>query len=423
MTEISAEYAAQLDTQDELAAFRQRFLVDDPSLIYLDGNSLGRMPLAAAEMVRKATQDQWGSRLVRAWPEGWVGLSRRLGAKIAQLIGADEDEVIVCDSTSVNLFKLVSAAIEYQCMGKSCAPVVVTDDMNFPTDLYVMQGCTKSYGAELRVIESKDGMSPDTDGIVVSMAHGLALLSLTHVAFKSGALHDMQRLTSAAHKMGALALWDLSHSVGAVPLNLRNCDVDLAVGCTYKYLNGGPGSPAFLYVRRDLQQKLENPICGWFGERAPFDFRLKYEPAYDIGRFLAGTPPILSMVGIEAGVDLLLEAGIDRLREKSIRQTEYLISLFDEWLAPLGFTLKSPRVADSRGSHVSIGHPDAWRVDRALIEEMNVIPDFRAPDCIRFGVTPLYTTFTEIREAIERLAQVATEGLHLKYDDERAAVT
>jgi kynureninase len=250
-----------------------------------------------------------------------------------------------------------------------------------------------------------------------------ALVSLSHVTFKSGFLYDAEAVTERAHQVGALVLWDLSHSVGAVPIQLDRWGVDLAVGCTYKYLNGGPGAPAFLYVRRDLQGDALSPIWGWFGQRAPFAFDLEYVPADGVGRFLVGTPPVLSLLAMESALDLLLEAGMERIRQKSVRLTSYLVYLVDTVLAPLGFSLGSPRDPVRRGSHISVRHPDAYRINRALIEEMQTLPDFREPDNIRLGLSPLYTSFAEVWEAVDRLRQVVEEGRHLRYPAERLAVT
>jgi kynureninase len=250
-----------------------------------------------------------------------------------------------------------------------------------------------------------------------------ALVTLSHVAFKSGFLHDAAEVTERAHHKGALVLWDLSHSAGAVPIQLDDWNVDLAVGCTYKYLNGGPGAPAYLYVRRDLQPDLQSPVWGWFGQRTPFDFELDYEAAEGVARFLAGTPPMLSLLAIEPALDLALQAGIDRIRLKSVRLTSYLVYLADAVLAPLGFALGSPRDPERRGSHVSVRHPEGYRINRALIEEMQVLPDFREPDNIRLGLAPLYNSFGEVWEAVERLRRVVEEARYLHYPAERLAVT
>jgi kynureninase len=272
-------------------------------------------------------------------------------------------------------------------------------------------------------VASPDGIHGPMEALRTAIDADTALVSLSHTAFKSAYTYDMRAITALAHEAGALALWDLSHSAGAVPVDLNGANADLAVGCTYKYLNGGPGAPAFLYVRRDLQERLRNPIAGWFSQAAPFAFGLDYQPASGLRRMLTGTPPVLSLAGIEPGVDLLLEAGMDFVRAKSLQQSEYLISLYEKLLRPLGFHLNSPCDPARRGSHVSLGHSDGWRINRALIEQMQVLPDFRAPDNIRLGITPLYTTFDDIRQAVQRLQTVVEARLHERYPLERPAVT
>jgi kynureninase len=413
--------ALHLDQLDPLAAFRDQFVIDEPNLIYLDGNSLGRLPRGAVERLRTLVEDEWGKRLIRGWNEGWFTAGQRVGAKVAHLIGAQPDEVIVSDSTSVNLFKLIMAALA----ARPGRLAVVTDDLNFPSDLYVLQGALRLAGPGyyLKQVRAPDGLVVPTADITAAITPSTALVTLTHTAFRSGAVYDLPAITAAAHQAGALALWDLSHSVGAMPIDLNAAGVDLAVGCTYKYLNGGPGAPAFLYVRRDLQEQLLSPIWGWFGQRGQFDMALDYAPAPGLTRFLVGTPPMLSLAAIEPAVDLLLEAGLDRLRAKSVAQTEFLIEMWEAELAPLGVTLNSPRAAAGRGSHVSLGHPEALRIDRALIEEMNVIPDFRYPDNLRLGVAPLYTRFVDIYDGLDRLRQVLVERRFEKYPVERPAVT
>lgn len=414
-------YAKQLDRQDALANFRSQFVVDDPDLIYLDGNSLGRLSLRTADHVQRVARDQWGRRLIRAWNEGWIDLPQRIGAKIAHLIGAQPDEVLVADSTSVNLFKLAVAALQAQLNRRQ----VITDDLNFPSDLYVLQGAVRTVAGDriLRVLPSPDGIHGPVEALAASIDDDTALVSLSHTAFKSAYTYDLAALTGLAHGHDALVLWDLSHSVGALPIDLNGSGADLAVGCTYKYLNGGPGAPAFLYVRRDLQDHLHNPISGWFGQDAPFEFDLDYRPAPGLRRFLTGTPPILSLAAAEPGVDLLLEAGIERVRAKSQRQTEYLLALWETVLAPHGFYLKSPRDPDRRGSHVSLGHAEALGIDLALIEEMQVLPDFRAPDTIRLGIAPLYTSYADLYEAVRRLEAVVVERRYERYARARPVVT
>ncbi|HZI82342.1 MAG TPA: kynureninase [Casimicrobiaceae bacterium] len=419
-TPLDADFALELDRADALARFREEFVIGDADAIYLDGNSLGRLPRRCVDRMRDVVERQWGGRLIRAWADDWFDAPRRIGAKIARLLGATADEVIVADSTSVNLFKLVIAALKAR-PGRSR---VVTDDLNFPSDLYVLRGALELAGDRaLKVVRSEDGVNAPLAAMADEIDERTALVTLSHTAFKSGYVHDLAAMTALAHRSGALMLWDLSHSVGAMPLALDEAGVDLAVGCTYKYLNGGPGAPAFLYVRRGLQESLPNPVRGWFGQRGPFDFALEYDPAPGIARFLTGTPPTLSLAAIEPAVDLLLEAGLDRLRQKSVRQTEYLIGLWEALLRPRGFSLNSPRDPVRRGSHVSFGHRDGWRIDQALIGDMRVLPDFRHPDNIRFGVAPVYTSFAEIHEAVTRLVRVMDERRYEKYPMGRAAVT
>ena len=418
-TILDADFARRLDREDPLARFRGEFVIADPDTIYLDGNSLGRLPRRSIDRMGEAVEREWGRKLIRAWGEDWLRAPQRIGAKIARLIGASADEVIVADSTSVNLYKLALAAMR----ARPGRDKVVTDDLNFPSDIYVLQGVLRPAGGRLETARSSDGITAPVDALAKAIDERTALVTLSHTAFKSGFVHDMAALTDLAHRAGALMLWDLSHSAGAMPLSLAEANVDLAVGCTYKYLNGGPGAPAFLYVRRDLQERLANPIQGWFGQRDAFDFQLEYDPAQGIGRFLTGTPATLSIAAIEPGVDLVLEAGLDRLRDKSVRQTEYLIDLWEALLQPLGFTLNSPRDSERRGSHVSFGHADGWRIDQALIEDMHVLPDFRHPDNIRFGIAPIYTSFAEIHEAVTRLVRVMSERRYEKYPSARADVT
>ena len=421
MDALSADFAADLDRQDELAPFRDQFVSAEPGLIYLDGNSLGRLPRRAAERVRVAVEDEWGRRLIRGWNEGWFTAARRLGAQIAGLIGAGADDVIVSDSTSVNFFKLAAAALA----ARPGRRVIVTDDLNFPSDLYLLQGVARllNQGHTLRVVHSPDGLSVPLEALAAAVQPDTALVALSHVAYRSGFLYDLPAVTALTQAAGALMLWDLSHSAGAVPVDLAAANVDLAVGCTYKYLNGGPGAPAYLYVRGDWQAELLNPIWGWFGQRDQFAMAPDYAPAPGLERFLVGTPPVLSLAAIEAGVELVRAAGPERLRAKSMRLSQYLLTLWRAWLEPLGVTLNSPADPARRGSHVALGHPDGWRINRALIESMHVIPDFRPPDSIRLGLAPLYTSFADVHEALRRFRQVLAEGRHAAYPAGRPAVT
>jgi len=417
--------AHDLDAQDELGSFRDEFVIADPNLIYLDGNSLGRLPKRTVEFMRYAIEDEWGKRLIRVWNDGWINTPTELGAKIAGLVGAQADEILVTEATSINLFKLALAALQ----ARPNRTRIVSDVLNFPSDLYILQGIVDLLGKNHRLthIPSQDGITISPEAVEAAIEEQTALVCLTHVAFKSAFMYDMARVTELAHAVGALTLWDLSHSVGAVPVDLNSCNVDLAVGCTYKYLNGGPGSPAFLYVRRDLQKQLSQPMWGWFSAKDPFSFELDFTPASDISRYRVGTAPMLSMKALEPSIDILLDAGMNRLRDKSVRQTEYLIFLADQWLIPLGFTLGSPRQPEIRGSHVSLRHPESYRINRALIESpppaTRVIPDFRAPDNIRLGITPLYTTFAEIHQALDRMRTIVEGKIYEAYSDERLKVT
>jgi kynureninase len=419
--QVGPDYARQLDAGDELASFREAFVIDDPQLLYMDGNSLGRLAHGTSNRLKKAVDGEWGQELIRGWNQGWYQAPSRAGEKIAQIIGAAPGQVTVCDSTSVNLFKLVLSALALR-PGRGR---IVSDVLNFPSDLYILQGCIQLLGNrhQLSLTPSSDGIYPDLDALNEALDENTALVTLSQVTFKSGFLYEVESITRRAHQAGALVLWDLSHSAGAVPIELDLWGVDLAVGCTYKYLNGGPGAPAFLYVRRELQEQARSPIWGWFGQREPFAFDLDYTPSPGITHWLAGTPPVLSLLAIEPAIDLLVEAGMPAIRRKSILLTSYLVHLIDHVLAPLGFSLGSPRHPDQRGSHVSLRHPEGYRINRALIEEMQVLPDFREPDNIRLGLAPLYTTFFEVWEAVERIRQVAVEEKYRNYPQERLPVT
>jgi len=410
--------AASLDSTDALAGFRDRFLIDNSQLIYLDGNSLGRLPKNALGIIDEVTHRQWGERLIRSWNEGWWELQLRLGDQLAPLIGAESGEVIISDSTSVNVYKLALAALD----ARPDRSTIVTDDLNFPTDLYILEGIAERTGRSLRIVQS-DGVIGPVEHLGAAIDEDTALVSLSHTVFKSGYTYDLGEITRLAHEAGALVLWDCSHSVGAVPIDLDSADVDLAVGCTYKYLNGGPGSPAWLYVRSDLQDRLTNPITAWWGHAEPFRFGLEFEPVAGIRRFHTGTMPILSLAAIEAGVADVLDAGIDQIRDKSVQLSEYLIDQVEEHLAPLGFGVASPRDVELRGSHVSVSHPDAWPLTRALVETVQVVPDYRTPDNLRFGLAPLYNTFVEVHTAVQRLLRIVETEAHLAFSDATADVT
>ena len=408
MTRAEAE---ALDHGDALAHFRSRFVLEGP-VIYADGNSLGRLPEATIERLGRVV-DTWGSKLVTAWPE-WIDRPLEVGDLLAEgVLGANRGEVLVCDSTTVNLFKLAAAALARK------PGALVTDADNFPTDRYVLEGL-----GELVAFAADPIDGPTADDVTrVCAGRDVSVVCLSHVAYRSGALADVRATTDAAHDAGALVLLDVSHSAGVVPIELESAGVDLAVGCTYKYLNAGPGSPAFLYVRAALQEELRSPIWGWFGQRDQFAMGPAYDPVPGIGRFLAGTPSILGLAAVEVGAELVREAGIEALRRKSVALTELVVSLHDERLAQLGFELGTPRDPKLRGGHVSVRHADAWRICRALIERAHVVPDFRAPDSIRLGLPPLYTRFVDAWDVVDRLALLVESGEHGLVDDAPARVT
>jgi kynureninase len=411
-------HAEALDRADALAGFREHFVLSDPLRIYADGNSLGRLPHETVERI-EALVREWGDRLVGGWEE-WIELPVRIGDEIGDVIGARPGETLACDSTTINLYKLASAALDLA--GEQRALLV--DEHDFPTDRYVLEGIAAGRGLELRRMASDPVSGPSADDVARAAGTGdVALVVLSHVSYRSGALADLRAITEAAHDAGALILWDLSHSAGVVPVALAESGADLAVGCTYKYLNAGPGAPAFLFVRTELQEQMRSPIWGWFGQRDQFAMGPRYEPASGIERFLAGTPPVLGLAAVEAGVDLILEAGVERAYEKARALTELLIALHDERLAPLGLRLNTPRDPSRRGAHVSLGHDEGWRLCRALIERADVIPDFRPPDTVRLGFAPLYSRLVDVWDTVDRLAWLVETGVYREVAARPARVT
>jgi kynureninase len=395
----SRQEALALDAADPMAGVREGFEFPE-GIVYLDGNSLGPPPKGVSERIGELIRDEWGTDLIQSWTKNeWIDLPERVAAAIAGLIGANSDEVAVADSTSVNIFKLLGAALRLR-PGRQ---VIVSERQNFGTDLYVAQGVADLLGehVELRLVERSQ--------IHLALLDDVAVLMLTHVDFRSGEMHDMHAMTQAAHEAGALALWDLAHSAGAVPVDLEACAVDLAVGCGYKYLNGGPGAPAFAYVSRRHHDSLRTPLWGWMGHEAPFDFEVEYRPAKGVGRLRVGTPPILSLAALECGVKGIAEIGVDALRTKSVALTELFIALVDRECAGHGFELASPREAGRRGSQVSLRHPEGYAIMQALIAD-GVIGDFRAPDLLRFGFAPAYLRFVDVWDAVATLRRIMDEG-------------
>jgi kynureninase len=403
----------RLDAADPLAHARARFRVPQ-SVIYLDGNSLGALPVTTPARIAEVTEKEWGEDLIRSWnTHDWIGLPAKIGARIAPLIGAEIGDVIAADSTSINLFKLAAAGLHLNAPRR----VIVSERGNFPTDLYVLQGLQDMLGGavELRLVAREE--------ISSALDENVALLVLTHIHYRTGALHNMRALNDAAHAAGALALWDLSHSAGAVELFLDRDGADLAIGCGYKYLNGGPGAPAFLYVARRHQPQLCQPLCGWMGHAAPFDFGDMYKPAEGILRTLCGTPSVLAMAALEEGVATFDGVAMREVRDKSKALGDLFLSLVKSRCAEANFEIACPRDAGLRSSQVSLRHRAGYAIVQALIAQ-SVIGDFRAPDILRFGFAPLYTRHVDVWDAVDRLATIVREEhWRDKRFQTRAAVT
>ena len=410
---IDRALCEELDRADPLAGLRERFDIDD-GIIYLDGNSLGRLPADTAARVARLIGTEWGRGLVRSWTDaGWMHSPRRLGGKIARVVGAAEDEVLVTDSTSIDLFKLGAAVLQ----ARPHRPVILTEHGNFPSDLYIAESIARFFEGRVRVkrVARHELMSALDDQV--------AMLLLTHVDFRTGEMHDMRALSDAARSVGALTLWDLSHSAGAVPVDLHAAGADLATGCGYKYLNGGPGAPAFLFVRRRLQAELRNPIAGWLGHASPFTFEPEYLPAPGIRSWMTGSPPVIAIAALEVAIDILLEADARALGEKAHGLTELFMRLAEARLLRFGFEVATPRDASRRGAQVSLRHADGYGVVRALIDD-GVIGDFRDPDVCRFGFPPLYTRYVDVWDAAERMVTVMESGAHRRAEyAQRAEIT
>ncbi|WP_414451124.1 kynureninase [Burkholderia sp. 22PA0099] len=394
------EDALALDRDDPIAPLRERFALPDDT-IYLDGNSLGARPKASAERARAVIEAEWGHDLIRSWnTAGWFALPRRLGDRLAPLIGAADAEVVITDTISVNLFKLLAAMLREQAKRAPARRVIVSERSNFPSDLYIAQGLIAQLdrGYELRLVD-------DASELEAAIDEHCAVAMITHVNYRSGYMHDMAALTRHAQQAGALMLWDLAHSAGAVPVDLNGAGADGAVGCTYKYLNGGPGSPAFVWVPKRHQASFEQPLSGWWSHRAPFAMEPGFQPDASISRFLCGTQPIVSMSMIECGLDIFHETNMAAIRRKSLALADAFIALVETRCAGLDLTLVTPREAARRGSQASFEHPHGYEVMRALIAR-GVIGDYREPRILRFGFTPLYTRFVDVWDAVETLREV-----------------
>ncbi|HYJ66389.1 MAG TPA: kynureninase [Nocardioidaceae bacterium] len=395
----SRSHAERLDDIDPLGDLRDRFTIGSDLVAYFDGNSLGRLPKATIERLSQVLDREWGDRLIQAWTDGWMNLPTAVGDRLAaDVLGGAPGQTVVADSTSVNLFKVLHAA----CGLRPDRSEIVIDDANFPTDRYLVESVAEQRGLTVRwlAIEPPEGVTAER--LAPAIGPATAAVVVCHVDYRSGALADLAGLTRLIHSAGAIAVWDLSHSAGAVPIGLDAADADFAVGCTYKYLNAGPGAPAFLYVASRHLSEVRQPIAGWFGAEDIFAMGPAYEPAKGIRRMLSGTPNVLGLVAVDEGVRLIAEAGIDRIRTKSVALTDLVTDLADAWLTPHGAELASPREADRRGSHVTVRHPKAATITDRLLAR-GVIPDFRNPDLIRLGLSPLTTSYAEAWDGLDAL--------------------
>jgi kynureninase len=392
---ITREELEELDRQDPLKQFRDEFSIPD-DILYFDGNSLGALPKATPGRINEVVVEEWGEKLITSWNSaGWWSLPEKIGNKIAKLIGGDDGEVVCVDGTGLNIYKLHSVALKMR-QGRK---VVLMEGSGFPTDSYITQGLIDqlAQGHEIRFVEK--------DEILDAITEDVALVSLTQVHYKMGHLLDMKAITKKAHDVGALVVWDLCHSAGIFPVALNQCDVDFAIGCTYKFLNGGPGAPAYLFVAKRHQGKATQPLTGWWSHEQPFAFERDYRPRKDIWQYLSGTQPVISLAAVEVGIDMLLRADMDAIRRKSSALGDMFIRLAEEQLPDYGFTLGTPVDPAERGSQVSLCSENGYAIVQALIEA-RVIGDFRAPDSMRFGLTPLYTRYTDLWDAVMKLKSI-----------------
>jgi kynureninase len=407
LTATTRESCVEADAADSLASFRDRFILPE-GVIYLDGNSLGPQPVGALERAQQVISTEWGQGLIRSWnTAGWFELPGRLGNKLARLIGGRDGETVVTDTTSLNLFKALASAIRIQQVDRPERRVIVTERDNFPTDIYIAEGITDFLNSvtaetgveyEVRLIDADLTLEQALDG-------STAVLALSHVNYRTGAMWDMAAVTAKAHAAGALAVWDLAHSAGAVAVDLNGADADYAVGCTYKYLNGGPGSPAFIWVNARHQERFWQPLAGWWSHAKPFAMADSYAPAGNINRFLCGTQPVTSLAMVETGLDIMLDVDPTALRAKSLELTDLFISLVEQRCGGHPLELITPRDHAARGSHVSFRHPEGYAVMSALIAR-GVIGDYREPEVLRFGITPLYLGYTDVWDAVETLRDI-----------------
>lgn len=417
------EFAQQCDQQDELAAFYDRFH-HPKDLIYLDGNSLGKQPIAVKDIINEVITEQWGERLIRSWNEHWLELPQRIGDQIAQLLKVNASEINVGESTSVNLYKLAHALVRSGRFGNQ----LITDSLNFPTDNYILEGIQSQLNLKAIItIQHPSDLEADLEVLKENIARNPGVICLSLVSYKSAYRYPMKMLNDFAKEHQSIIIWDLSHAVGAVDLDLKASNTLAAVGCTYKYLNGGPGAPAFLYIDQSLISALETPIQGWFGHSQPFDFSADYVAGKGVTQFKAGTPQILSLASLKAGLLITLEANTKRLQAKSQQLSTYLLDLVETELTPLGYILESPRDTNQRGSHLTLSHEESWRICQCLQHPKpnrpTIIVDFRPDRFLRIGITPLYTRFEDLWLTAKRLKEIVSTEEYLNHDGTKPVVT
>jgi len=418
------EYALELDQNDPLAGYRSKFVITDPNLCYLDGNSLGRLPHATVKAVSDFLSQEWGNEVVTGWSH-WIDEAQVAGDLLGRaVLGAGPGQVLVCDTTSVNFYQLCVAAIKARPGRKT----IVTDAANFPTDRYILKGIAEQFGLKLIIIDNEDPAIAENELITADllekyMTEDVAMVTFEVIQYRSGARTDIQSVTDLARSYGALVVWDASHAAGAIELNFDACGVDLAVGCTYKYGNSGPGSPAWLYVNKKIQRELQVPILGWFGNEDQFGMGPDFVKAEGIRGFQIASPSIIGIRGVQVAFAMIEEAGIDVIASKAAIGTQMMIDLYDEWLAPLGYTLLTSRNPKERGGHISIGHLDAARICVALRKFANVIPDYRTPNAIRLAIAPLPTSYVEVWDGFQRIRDLTQSRQYEKVERSDSRVT
>lgn len=414
---MNLETARNMDASDPLGGYRDRFVIADPNLCYLDGNSLGRLPQATIDAISHVLTDEWGTQLVAGW-ENWVDMAQRVGDRFGEAtLGAAPGQVLVTDTTSVNLYRLAIAAIR----DRPGRTTIVVDEANFPTDRYVLQGIAQDLGLRLVTIPNEDPSVAINERVTPEILSQylddtVALVSLQVINYRSGARQNVPALTQLAHEHGAHILWDASHAVGALDLQFDQWGVQLAVGCTYKYCNSGPGSPAWMYINSKIQDSLSTPIDGWFGQRDQFTMGPEFDRAPGMRGFQIASPSIIGLTCVETSTEIIAEAGMAAIEAKCAQGTDLMVELYDEWLAPLGFGLETPREASLRGGHLSLTHPDAARIAQALRELSNVIPDFRKPQTIRVAISPLYNSYEEIYTGFDRIRDLVQSGKYMEIE-------